>query len=122
GSLEPRAAVLRAAGYDVRIGRLGPAPRLTLPDSFETYTRSLGKTERHELRRKLRRLETGRRVGFRFADEPEHRAMLDRFVALHRRSRGEKAEFLTTLNERFFRDIAEALATRGWHRLGVLDV
>ena len=122
GSLDPMAAVLRAAGYDVRIGRLVPAPRLTLPDSFEAYVRSLGKTERHELRRKLRRLETGRRVGFRFADEPEHRAMLDRFVALHRRSRGEKAEFLTGDTDRFFRDVAETLAARGWLRLGVLNV
>jgi CelD/BcsL family acetyltransferase involved in cellulose biosynthesis len=48
--------------------------------------------------------------------------VLDRFVALHRRSRGEKAEFLTALTERFFRDVAETLATRGWLRLGVLSV
>jgi len=122
GSLDPMATVLRAADYDVRIGRLVTAPRLTLPDSFEAYIQSLGKTERHELRRKLRRLETGRRVGFRFANESEHGAVLDRFVALHRRSRGEKAEFLTTLTERFFRDIAETLGTRGWLRLGVLTV
>src|SRR3989442_15179356 len=122
GSLDPMATVLRAADYDVRIGRLVTAPRLTLPDSFEAYTQSLGKRERHELRPKPRRPEAGRRVGFRFANESEHGAVLDRFVALHRRSRGEKAEFLTTLTERFFRDIAETLGTRGWLRLGVLTV
>ena len=48
--------------------------------------------------------------------------MTDRFVALHRRSRGEKAEFMTPDTERFFRDVADTLAARGWLRLGVLSV
>jgi len=122
GTLNAVAAVLRAAEYDVRVDRLVTAPRLELRDSFEAYIRRLGKKERHELRRKLRRLETGRHVGFRFADESEHSAVLDRFVALHRRSRGEKAEFLTGDTDRFFRDVAETLAARGWLRLGVLNV
>jgi CelD/BcsL family acetyltransferase involved in cellulose biosynthesis len=82
----------------------------------------LGKKERHELRRKLRRLETGRRVAFRFAEESERATVLDRFMALHRRSRGEKAEFMTGDTERFFREVADTLAARGWLRLGVLNV
>jgi CelD/BcsL family acetyltransferase involved in cellulose biosynthesis len=122
GTLDAIAPVLSAAGYDVQIDRLVTAPRVNLPDSFDAYVRSLGKKERHELRRKLRRLETGRRVAFRFADERERTSVLDRFVALHRRSRGEKAEFMTAETERFFRDIARAMAARGWLRLGVLNV
>jgi CelD/BcsL family acetyltransferase involved in cellulose biosynthesis len=113
---------LAAAGYEVRVERLVTSPRLDLPAEFETYVQSLSKKERHELRRKIRRLESGRRVMFRFADASERGRVLDRFVALHRRSRGEKAEFMTAANERFFRDVAEAIGSRGWLRLGVLDV
>jgi CelD/BcsL family acetyltransferase involved in cellulose biosynthesis len=113
---------LVAAGYEVRVERLVSAPRMELPSSFGAYVQGLGKKERHELRRKLRRLETGRRVAFRFAEESERATVLDRFMALHRRSRGEKAEFMTGDTERFFREVADTLAARGWLRLGVLNV
>src|SRR6266566_6261906 len=122
GTVGAMSAVLTAAGYEVRVERLVTAPRMELPGSFDAYVHGLGKTERHELRRKLRRLETGRRVAFRFAGEGERASVLDRFVALHRRSRGEKAEFMTEEIERFFRDVAQAMAARGWLRLGVLNV
>lgn len=113
---------LRDAGYEVHVERLVTAPRVALPEDFDTFVQGLTKKERHELRRKIRRLETGRRVAFRFSAESERAAVLDRFVALHRRSRGEKAEFMTEETERLFRDLADALAARGWLRLGVLDV
>jgi len=122
GTADAAAGVLRSAGYEVRVDRLVTAPRLTLPDSFEAYLRSLGKKERHELRRKLRGLETGRRIAFRFAAESERASVFDRFVTLHRQSRGEKANFMNGETERFFRDVADTLAARGWLRLGALNV
>jgi CelD/BcsL family acetyltransferase involved in cellulose biosynthesis len=122
GTLDAMSPVLSAAGYEVQIDRLVTAPRVNLPDGFEHYMQDLDKKDRHELRRKLRRLETGRRVEYRVADETERAAALDRFVALHRRSRGEKAEFMTEETERFFRDVAKTLAAQGWLRLGVLNV
>jgi CelD/BcsL family acetyltransferase involved in cellulose biosynthesis len=115
-------SALAARGYDVRVERLVTAPHLAIPSDFESYVQGLGKKERHELRRKMRRLETGRRVTFRIAAEHERASVLDRFVALHRRSRGEKAEFMTPEMERYFRDVAEATAGRGWLRLGCLAV
>lgn len=122
GTVDVMAPVLGAAGYEIQIDRLVTSPRVSLPDSFDMYLHGLGKKERHELRRKLRRLGTGRRVAFRFADQGEQSFALDRFVALHRRSRGEKAEFMTDENESFFRDVAAAMTERGWLRLGVLNV
>jgi len=116
------ARILAGRGYEVRVERLVVSPRLTLPDVFDAYVQRLGKKERHELRRKIRRLETGRRVAFRFASERDRARVLERFFALHRRSRGEKAVFMTDDTERFFRDAADALAARGWLRLGVLEV
>src|SRR6266550_3100359 len=62
GTVGAMSPVLTAAGYEVRVERLVTAPRMELPSSFDAYVQGLGKKERHELRRKLRRLETGRRV------------------------------------------------------------
>jgi CelD/BcsL family acetyltransferase involved in cellulose biosynthesis len=119
-TLHVMAEALRDHGYRVTRSRLIPSPRLRLADDFETYVRSLGKKERHELRRKIRRLEKTTQAAFRWASEAERASTLDRFFALHRLSRGGKADFMTPEVERFFRDIAEALAPLGRLRLGVL--
>jgi CelD/BcsL family acetyltransferase involved in cellulose biosynthesis len=119
-TLEAMAAVLGERGYRAQRSRLITSPRLGLPRDFETYVQSLGKRERHELRRKIRRLENATKTTFRWATDAERGAALDRFFALHRHSRGEKADFMTPDVERFFRDIADALAPLGRLRLGVL--
>ncbi len=113
--------VLAAAGYRVVRAPQVVSPVLDLPDSYDTYVQSLGKKERHELRRKVRRLEAAGVTAFRFADPAERPAVLDRFFALHRLSRGEKAGFMTPDVESFFRDVADALSPLDRLRLGVLS-
>lgn len=119
-TLDVAEALLTESGYRVERSRLITSPRLALPDDFETYVQGLGKKERHELRRKIRRLENATQATFRWTSDAERGATLDRFFALHRLSRGEKADFMTPDVERFFRDIADALAPLGRLRLGVL--
>jgi CelD/BcsL family acetyltransferase involved in cellulose biosynthesis len=119
-TLEVIGAVLGEHGYRVDRSRLITSPRLGLPGDFEMYVQSLGKKERHELRRKIRRLENATQATFRWATEAERGPALDRFFTLHRLSRGEKADFMTPEVERFFRDIADALAPLGRLRLGLL--
>jgi CelD/BcsL family acetyltransferase involved in cellulose biosynthesis len=112
--------VLSSAGYRVTRERQIVSPYLDLPDAYEAYVQSLEKKARHELRRKVRRLETAGRASFRFASDAERGTVLDRFFALHRLSRGDKADFMTADVERFFREIADALAPLDRLRLGVL--
>jgi CelD/BcsL family acetyltransferase involved in cellulose biosynthesis len=112
---------LAGAGYRVTRTRQIVSPVLDLPGSYDEYVQSLGKKERHELRRKIRRLEAAGPATFRFASDTERPAVLERFFALHRLSRGEKAEFMTPEVERFFRDVADALAPLDRLRLGVLS-
>src|SRR5205809_6989184 len=95
---------------------------MALPASYNAYAEALGNKESREQRTNLRDLGTRLRVAKRRGEEGERAAVTDRFVALHRRSRGEKAEFMTPDTELFFRDVAETLAARGWLRLGVLSV
>ena len=114
-------AALSGAGYRVTRNRQMVSPVLALPGSYDEYVGSLGKKERHELRRKVRRLEGAGTASFRFASEGERGTVLDRFFELHRLSRGEKAGFMTPEVERFFRDTADALAPIDRLRLGVLS-
>ena len=112
--------ILSGSGYRVTRARQIVSPVLDLPRSYETYVQSLGKKERHELRRKVRRLEAAGAATFRFASDAERATVLDRFFALHRLSRGEKADFMAPDVEGLFRDAADALAPLDRLRLGVL--
>lgn len=119
-TLDAMSDTLTAAGYQVTRERLITSPRIALAAGFDAYLQGLGKKERHELRRKLRRFEDAPGTGFRWASEEERGAVLDRFFAVHRLSKGEKAAFMTAEAEAFFRDIADALAANGALRLGVV--
>jgi len=121
-TLEAMTATLSDEGYRVTRERLITSPRIALSSDYETYVQGLGKKERHELRRKMRRFEAAPGAGFAWAEERERPAVLDRFFALHRLSKGEKAAFMTGETERFFRDIADALAATRALRLGVVRV
>lgn len=114
------AEVLEASGYRVTRDKLVTSPRIALPADYESYVQGLGRKERHELRRKLRRFESAPGASFRWAKDHERPAVLDRFFALHRLSRRDKAAFMTDSTEAFFRSLAATLATVGWLRLGVV--
>lgn len=111
---------LREVGFAVDLSPLVVSPRLALPATFEAYLASLTKKDRHELRRKLRRLEKNGRVEFAYVGADEREAALARFFAWHRRSPGEKGRFMTAAHESFFREAARAGGGAGWLRLGEL--
>ena len=98
-------------------------PVLILPSSWDEYLASLSGKHRHELARKMRRLER---------EAPEARATcashpadvenrLGDFFDLHRRSRVGKARFMDVRMEAFFRRVTTALGEHGGARLWFLD-
>jgi CelD/BcsL family acetyltransferase involved in cellulose biosynthesis len=100
------------------------APRLPLPDSWEGYMASLGKKDRHELRRKIRKLyESGADVSFDvLTTQAEIVGAMDDFLDLHTRSRADKTDFMTPEMETFFRRMASSMAAEGLVRLFMLRV
>ena len=100
------------------------APRVDLPDSWEAYLESLDKKDRHELRRKMRRLSAaGGEVRLRDLRRPEEvSAALDDFFRLHAASRRDKADFMTEPMEVFFRRMAAALSEKGMVRLFLMEL
>jgi CelD/BcsL family acetyltransferase involved in cellulose biosynthesis len=96
---------------------------LVLPSSWDDYLAQLDSKNRHELRRKRRRL---------FRDHPDARLRtateetLDRdlkiFVEMHRGAEGHKGHFMKPEIATFFERVAHAFMPLGWLRLDFLEI
>ena len=99
------------------------SPWVPLAASFEEWVQTrLSKKDRHELRRKRRRLDA-EHPGWRlrcYSDQGWEPA-LERFFELHRLSTADKAAFWTDEIERFFRLVGARLAATGRLRLHLLE-
>ncbi|MFN2464954.1 MAG: GNAT family N-acetyltransferase [Candidatus Dormibacteria bacterium] len=96
------------------------SPRILLPGDFEAYLGSLNKKDRHELRRKRRRLEEAGGWTVHDSTDETVEADLDTFFQLHAASTRAKADFLTPDIQRFFRHICHHLLEEGWLSLRLL--
>ena len=114
----------KSRGYSVEIEEEDVAPRVQLPQDWDTYLGMLSKKDRHELRRKLRRLESAHEdLTFRVYSKPEDvEANLEDFFPLMRKSKQEKRRFLTPERERFFRNVASEISQMGAFRLFFLEL
>jgi CelD/BcsL family acetyltransferase involved in cellulose biosynthesis len=113
----------QAAGWEVAVQKEDVAPKLELPGEWEQYVSGLRKKDRHELRRKIRRLEAAgdvRQVELTTREDVETAA--SDFFRLHRMSTPEKNEFMTQERERFFRDVMARLADADITRLTFLEL
>jgi CelD/BcsL family acetyltransferase involved in cellulose biosynthesis len=99
-------------------------PLIPLPDSFETYLQeTLSKKQRHEVRRKLRRIEEEAAVRWYAVDGSADLAQeTDAFIHLHRLSKDEKESFMTPEMEDFFREAIRVLHRAGWLYLAFIEV
>ncbi len=109
--------------WNVTVEKEETTPKAELPGSWDEFLAGLRKKDRHELRRKLRRLD-------RESDNRQYAAnngdsldcSMREFFTLLRASREDKNEFLTPDRERFFLDMARELASRDQFRLYFLEV
>jgi CelD/BcsL family acetyltransferase involved in cellulose biosynthesis len=96
---------------------------LDLPATWEEFMLHLTAKERHEIRRKLRRLDTAANFRVRVVEGlPEVQGAMDSFLALFRLSRPEKATFLSAQRAGFFCSLAEAMAELKALQLFFLDL
>ena len=111
-----------SSGYSVEIEREETTPTARLPANWDAYLAGLRKKDRHELRRKLRRLDRDSSHRQYVVDgEPLDGAMRE-FFRLLRASRQDKNEFLTPEREEFFIEIARQAAKRNMFELSFLEV
>jgi CelD/BcsL family acetyltransferase involved in cellulose biosynthesis len=107
-------AAAQAMGLAVHTEVEDVCPQVSLPSTWEAYLDGLSRKDRHELRRKLRRLTKDYEVDTQeLTDSAEVSGALDEFLHLHTSSRIEKARFMTEPMKRFFRRVVTALADEG---------
>ena len=115
-------AILRSLGFRVTEEVEEKAVYLNLPRTWHDFLNQMDSKDRHELRRKIRRLE--REASFEILDgeREDLSPKMDAFLALHRKSRRDKAEFMTPEMEAYFRILADRFHEKGWLTLPFLRV
>ena len=100
------------------------APCLNLPSSYESYMNNLDRKNRHELRRKKRKIESEKGLLLnRVNDSEGAQNCIDLFIELHRKSSSSKQEFWEKKGvESFFRAITVLFSTKGWIEFNVLSL
>jgi CelD/BcsL family acetyltransferase involved in cellulose biosynthesis len=111
-------------GYELSCRQEDVTLELELPDTWEGYLTLLSKKQRHEVRRKLRRLGEVDNVSFRcFAPAmAELDKSMDGFFQLFSLSAPEKAGFMTPLMKSFFETLCREMANDGMLRFGTLEL
>lgn len=112
-----------ANNWTTSISEEDVSPYTNLDPSWDEYVAGLRKKDRHELRRKLRRLNNDNSATQYALRKPEAIAdALPEFFRLMRASRPDKDDFLTPDREQFFRDLAQELASRDQFKLFFLEL
>jgi CelD/BcsL family acetyltransferase involved in cellulose biosynthesis len=96
---------------------------LDLPGTWEEFLGELTGKQRHEVRRKLRRLNEAGDINHRVVEN--YREIMDEmetFLALFGLSRSDKAAFMTTQMATYFRSLAETMAKENLLKLFFLDL
>jgi len=116
-------AVAQNRKYEVLCHEEGVSVELDLPSTWDEYLATLAKKQRHEVKRKLRRLWEAGDVSYRCIEVSQGVGdFMGTFLKLFSLSRKEKANFMTARMESFFRLLAEAMAEIGLLRFGILEL
>ena len=116
-------AVAQNRGYEILCHPEDVSLELDLPATWNEYLAILNNKQRHEVRRKLRRLrETGAVEHHCVEVGREVEDYMDIFLKLFSLSKDEKAGFMNQKRESYFRSLAKAMAELGLLRLGVLQI
>ncbi len=96
---------------------------MELPDSWGDYLQRLNGKQRHEIRRKLRRLNDAGHVNYRIVEDAGAvQTEMDVFLALFKSNLPDKAAFMTRQMEAYFRDLAQGMAARQMLKLAFLEL
>ena len=110
-------------GYSVATIEEDVCPVIDLPDSWDGYLEMLGKKQRHEVRRKMRRSAEAGEVAWRIVDRSQDLAAeMDDFIELHRLSHPDKDQFMEPQMQTFFHSAAQIMLDSGWLQLSFLEI
>ncbi len=115
--------LVAARGWAVTDDYEDVCPVITLPATWEAYLAGLSKHQRHEVRRKLRRIgEEAVAVRRVYTGGADLDAALEVFFYLHRLSHVDKATFMDDRMAAFFRNMTQAMGEQGYVELNILEM
>lgn len=98
-------------------------PVITLPKTWDAYIQKLDSKRRKDFRRQLRDLGSDNNITYRCLEKPvDVKTAMPMFIELHKKSEPDKQTFWTPAREKFFIEMATALAEKNWVKLYFLDV
>ncbi|WP_322800799.1 GNAT family N-acetyltransferase [Thermoflexus sp.] len=113
-----------AYSLTVQVEPLTVCPVLQLPATWEAYLQMLDGKDRHELRRKMRRVESLENIRWYILREegPDIEEAIEAFLDLMAASSPEKADFLSERMRAFFRRVIRYGLREGWTRLSFIEI
>jgi CelD/BcsL family acetyltransferase involved in cellulose biosynthesis len=121
--LQSLVPLAESRGYNVVNIRENVSLEMDLPETWEGYLATLSTKQRHEVRRKLRRLYEEGEVKYLTINEGAAvTGTMETFFRMFVESRQDKAAFMTEPMKSFFLALANAMARTGLLRLGVLEL
>jgi CelD/BcsL family acetyltransferase involved in cellulose biosynthesis len=128
--VRPDSAVLKylddiaeGRGYTVSTAKEDVSVEMDLPATFEDYLEQLETKQRHEVRRKMRRLTEEGKIEYRFITKGSTlTSAMDTFYRMFVESRQDKAAFLTEQMKSYFNLLVDTMAGNGLLRLGILEL
>ena len=110
-------------GCDVAFESSDQTYELDLPSNWDSYLEALTGKERHEIRRKLRRLHEAGHINYRTVDEVSAvRSEMEIFLTLFKSNRSDKSAFMTDQMNSFFRELALVMAKNRIAKLSFLEI
>ena len=115
--------IAKQMGYAAIYNQVAFSYEIILPRTWESYLQLLAGKQRHEIRRKLRRLNEAGEIRFRIIERPDEISEnMDTFFSMFKASRPDKSEFLTDPMVSFFLLLAQRMAQQGFLRMFFLDI
>ena len=115
--------IAKQMGYAAIYNQVAFSYEIILPRTWESYLQMLAGKQRHEIRRKLRRLNEAGEIRFRIIERPDEISEnMDTFFSMFKASRPDKSEFLTDQMVSFFLLLAQRMAQQGFLRMFFLDI
>ncbi len=110
-------------GWRVEVSRQDVCPVISLPGNWDDYLAGINKKQRHEIRRKMRKIENEAETRWFVIDSEDGlTAAMDDFIDLHQKSTKDKEDFWSDSLILFFKALAAELVKLGWFRLYFIEV
>lgn len=117
------AGLCKDSGLSAVIENEEVCPIIKLPPTWDEYLGRLSKKDRHELRRKFRRLEGAGTLKYYVAEDDEGLPQaMEEFLRLHKWSREDKAAFMTDEMQSFFRTLTTEFIKMGIEKLYFMEL